>query len=446
MLNHYPLHLIFSRPAFYAFFMGMTWLLAGCTEQCEGIYTYKVYEPVYLNRSELLQTVGSQAPRVLSKTGKIYTVGSYILINEQNQGIHVIDNSNPKAPQNISFISVPGNVDIAVRNQVLYADAATDLLALDFTNPESVKILKHLEDVFEPTVLINGNGMYVINDNTKGLLVDYKERLVTEKRNCNEIPGNTIPANPNGVWMEDGGLFYANSNIKSNSAGGPTGTGGSMARFTINDNYLYTVGNNKMEIFNLDSPGNPQKKEPVFLGSGIETIFPYQDKLFIGSNSGMFIYSIANPAAPTYLGGYSHLRACDPVVVEGNYAYVTLRTSNNTARCGPSNANQLDVVDISNPQAPQVRRTYPMQNPHGLGINNSTLFICEGNYGLKVFNAGDPDKIAENMLSHLGNLQAFDVIPLGKNLLVIGEGGFYQYDYSDPKRLKFLSKIAVAKN
>ncbi|MDQ3289751.1 MAG: hypothetical protein M3Q05_00525, partial [Bacteroidota bacterium] len=222
------------------------------------------------------------------------------------------------------------------------------------------------------------------------------------------------------------------------------GKGGSMARFTINGNYLYTVGSSKMDIFNITDPGNPQKGTPVTLGSGIETIFPYQNKLFIGSNSGMLIYSLANPAAPTYLSSYSHLRACDPVVVEGNYAYVTLRTNSNNP-CGSTNTNQLDVVDISNISMPKIQKSYAMQNPHGLGIDRSTLFICEGNYGLKVFNAANPDKITNNQLTHMPNLHAFDVIPLGKNLLVVGEDGFQQYDYSNPENLKFLSKIAVKK-
>lgn len=440
MLNRYTFHLLFSRPVAYIFFLVATWLLAGCSDQCEGTFTYKVYEPVYLNRSELIQTVSSQPAKTLSKTGKIYAVGSYILVNEQNQGIHVIDNSNPKAPQNISFIPIPGNVDMAVRNNVLYADAATDLLALDFTNPTSVKVLKHLENVFEPTQLFNGTGQQVLTDSNKGLVVSYKERLVTKKRNCDEISSNN-----NGIWREDDRRFFDASYSAQSNAAGSTGTGGSMARFTITGSYLYTVGSNKMEVFNLASPGNPQKGEPVYLGGGVETIFPYQDKLFIGSNAGMFIYSLSNPAVPTYLSGYAHLRACDPVVVEGNYAYVTLRT-NADSWCGGGNSNQLDVVDISNLQAPEVRKTYPMQNPHGLGIDKGTLFICEGNYGLKVFNATNPDKITDNQLSHLKDLQAFDVIPLGKNLLVIGEDGFRQYDYSDPKNLKFLSKIPVAKS
>lgn len=437
MQKHYAFGFLFSCPAAFALLLLASCLLSSCTEPCEGTYTYKVYEPVYQTRAELQASIRTQPAKALRKIGKIYAVDQYILVNEVNEGIHVIDNSNPSNPQNISFIAIPGNVDMAVRNKVLYADAATDLFALDFADPKAVKVLKHLDHVFQPALIFSADGTMVNADPSKGVIVAYKEKVITEKRRCEDM----APAAPTDVFFDrTNAVNYVNTAPKANN-NGSAGKGGSMARFTLYGNYLYTVGASQMEIFNVANPTNPQKEQPVYLGAGIETIFPYQNKLFIGSNAGMFIYSLANPAQPTHLGGYSHLRACDPVVVEGNYAYVTLRTNPNNFCNGT--ANQLDVVDISNAAMPQVRKTYPMQNPHGLGIDNNALFICEGNYGLKVFNATNPDAISENQLSHLKDLHAFDVIPLGKNLLVIGEDGFQQYDYSNLKSLKFLSKIPV---
>ena len=84
-----------------------------------------------------------------------------------------------------------------------------------------------------------------------------------------------------------------------------------------------------------------------------------------------------------------------------------------------------------------------MTNPHGLGIENGTLFICEGEYGLKVYDATDINKIAENLIEHNKQIHAFDVIPFQNVLLLIGEDGFYQYDYSDIHNIKLLSHIAV---
>ncbi len=84
-----------------------------------------------------------------------------------------------------------------------------------------------------------------------------------------------------------------------------------------------------------------------------------------------------------------------------------------------------------------------MQNPHGLGIDNSTLFLCEGEHGLKVFDAKDLNKIDENLLAHFKDHDAFDVIPLGTSLLLIGKDGLYQYDYSDPSDIKLISILPI---
>ncbi|WP_237717676.1 hypothetical protein [Pontibacter sp. BAB1700] len=103
------------------------------------------------------------------------------------------------------------------------------------------------------------------------------------------------------------------------------------------------------------------------------------------------------------------------------------------------------MINISNPRSPQLVKTYPMQNPHGLGIDRSTLFLCEGKYGLKIFDAKDHLKVSENLISHFKEHDAFDVIPMGSNLLLIGQDGLYQYDYSNLKDIKLLSKLPVSR-
>ena len=182
------------------------------------------------------------------------------------------------------------------------------------------------------------------------------------------------------------------------------------------------------------------------MGWGIETIFPYKDKLFVGSQSGMLIYDNADPAKPKQLSVFQHARVCDPVVVNDNTAYVTLRSGTG---CGGF-TNQLDVVDITNLANPTLLKSYPMRNPHGLGVDFPNLFICEGAYGLKSFNVSDPMQIDKNLQQYMEDLQAYDVIPMGgvsgqKMLLLIGKDGFYQFDYTNPRSLRLLSKIPISR-
>ncbi|MCD8539857.1 MAG: hypothetical protein LRY55_08890, partial [Leadbetterella sp.] len=219
-------------------------------------------------------------------------------------------------------------------------------------------------------------------------------------------------------------------------ATGETGQGGSMARFTLYDNFLYTISESDLTVFNISNPARPDSTTKLNLGWGIETIFPYEDKLFIGSNTGMYIYDNKNPESPARMAIFNHARACDPVVVQGDRAYVTLRTGT----CGRA-PNQLQIVNISNLYSPSLIQSYPMENPHGLSVYENTLSLCEGTFGLKSFDIANEADIRQ--LQHLRGHHAFDVIQLSSRiLLVIGDDGFYQYDNSNPSDLQLLSKIA----
>ena len=427
------------RSLFALFCLALTGLSA-CTDACETTVTYTVQEPIQMTRAAMMEAVGSQPARPLAATGKIYAKDHLIFINEKFQGIHVIDNRNPAAPKSLAFINIPGNVDLSIRDNILFADAGPDLLALDISDPTQAVVKKHVFNTFQTVNWNTGTATTLAGNLTDNLIVGWQTRVITTTQDCQ--PDNRR------VFMTDdmGGInFSMQSASATKSAGGSTGTGGSMARFTISGNYLYAINTNAMRVFDISQPANPQAGNLVPVGNGIETVFPYQEKLFIGSMSGMLIYDIRNGATPAYLGGYSHITRCDPVVVSGNYAYVTLR-SNPGGMCGAGNSNQLDVVDISNPRAPQLKKEFPMQNPYGLGIDQNTLFVCEGDYGLKVFDAKDPLAVGNKQMAHFQDINMFDVIPLGNTLLAIGSDGLYQYDYSDPKNIRFLSKIPVAKH
>ena len=141
----------------------------------------------------------------------------------------------------------------------------------------------------------------------------------------------------------------------------------------------------------------------------------------------MHIIDINDPLNPAEISNYQHVRSCDPVIVDGDLAYVTLRSG--TACQGFT--NQLEVIDISDLSSPELLHVYAMDNPHGLGKDGDALFICDGDSGLKVYDASDASTIDQKQLAHYSNIQAFDVIPLNNVAMMIGEDGLFQYDYSD---------------
>jgi hypothetical protein len=105
------------------------------------------YRPVYLAFADarLVQTLG---PQPMKLPGKIYIKDNYLLINEIGRGIHVVDNRDPAKPVKLSFISIPGNRELAIKDSILYADNALDLVALNIADPSNVRVVKRLENTF----------------------------------------------------------------------------------------------------------------------------------------------------------------------------------------------------------------------------------------------------------------------------------------------------------
>ena len=409
-----------------------------CKDHCVQTVTYRGTESVRVTLNELRTSIKTLPAQDLENPGKIYVKDNYLFINEVKKGIHIIDNSNPSLPKTISFIQILGNVDISVKGNILYADSYTDFVALDITNPNAVKEVSRTKEVFSNGQVDGIGWNYNANDQT---IYDsrYKMYTTTQEVAC-EQQQSQLYYGSSSFWDASS---FSSSSVKSTS---PTtsGVSGSTSRFAIVNERLYAVSQNEMKLFNLQNPSNPTKDGSLNLGFGIETIFPYKDKLFLGTTTGVQIWDNKNPLKPTYLSRLDHARACDPVVVENDIAYVTLRSINNFSRCGGAISNQLDVIDVSNAASPVLLKTYSMENPYGLGIDNKKLFICEGTSGLKTFDASKPMDIKQ--LQHFKEMNAYDVIPLNNTLMLIGKDGLYQYDYSNPNSLKLLSKISVKAN
>ena len=413
-------------------FLLLVFMLSGCTDSCTTTTTYTYYEPVYKTTEEIRAAVRIEEPRELGSPGKIYIYDKYLFINQPNEGIHIIDNSDKRDPKTISFINIPGNFDLAVKDNVLYADSYIDLLAFDISQPTLVKLVERVENAFP---LYNLRFGYSPQEGT----------VITEMKQLEQrdISNDCTNRSPDIMFLEgDMIAFSGNVSQAMNVSPGPAiGTGGSMARFAIVDNYLYAVDDYDLNVFDLVTPAKPQPRESQNIGWGIETIFPYKGNLFIGSRNGMFIYSLSNPVIPQYQSAVSHVNTCDPVVVNDDYAFVTLRSENNNSWCGNSFTNQLDVIDIKDITNARLLTTYGMSNPYGLGLDGNTLFIAEGEFGLKVFDVSDVYDIDNQLLSEVKDYHAFDVIPFNQVLIMIGEDGLYQFDYANPAQLELLSFI-----
>jgi hypothetical protein len=398
-------------------------LFQGCVKD-KVTHTYSILTPIYKTKAEVYGNIKSNSPKEIQASGKIFIYDKYIFLNEVDKGVHIIDNSNPANPVVKAFIDIPGNLDIAVKGNTLYADMYDELVAVDITNPLDAKLMKNIPGVFPERTYSNG----FIADNGR-VIVGWTRK------------DTTVEVQPSKDYIVyDRGILATAFFDKSTSAAASTpGVAGSMARFSIVNDYLYAVDRHTLKSISISNPNEPALVATTNAGWDIETIYPFKDKLFLGSMGGVFIYDISNGALPVSQGNFVHARACDPVIADDQYAYVTLRAG---TTCGPT-TNELEIIDIKDLKSPALLKSYPMTNPKGLGKDNNLLFICDGNEGVKVYDATNISNL--HLLKTISGIEANDVIALGGIILVVGKEGLYQYDYSNASNISFVSKIPVTK-
>lgn len=408
------------------FFAGCMMLASLALSSCLKDYTVRqvtYYKPLFKTTAEVRANIKSGDAETLAYPGKLVYKDGFVYLNELMKGVHVIDMRNPAQPVNKAFIKIPGSVDIAVRGNILYADMYTDLVAIDISDPNNVKLKKTVEGVFPESMwygLINGNQVA-----TEWIRVD-----------------TTIRDEDYSNWMaKEDRVFASPVTLLSNSgSNGMNSKGGSMARFALRLDRLYTVSTTNLKVFNTATPENPVFVSSFqFINGAVETIYPYGNYLFIGSRTGMYLFDANDKDNPKQLSVFEHARVCDPVVAEGDYAYVTLRSGNECMGF----TNQLDVLDVKDMEKPRLVKSYPMFNPHGLSKDGNTLIICEGTEGLKFMDASNPDNLTYR--TALKGMTTFDVITLGGYALVSAQDGLYVVEYTNPASPKLLGSIKINK-
>jgi len=155
--------------------------LSGCfgfDSRCSGCGGYE--KPVYMSYDELRSSVSLQDPQPVEDISRVYVYKTYVLLNKKNSGLHVIDNSNRENPENVAFINIPGNTELSIRDDALYADSYVDLVTLAINEDGVFEEVNREPDIFPydeyqnvPSSVYFGYGAI---DQEKGVVVSYVRR------------------------------------------------------------------------------------------------------------------------------------------------------------------------------------------------------------------------------------------------------------------------------
>jgi len=395
---------------------------------------YTIYRPVYRTRDEIKNNIKSSTPVPIQQPGKMVIKDQYVFLNDVDKGVHIINIANPAKPVNIAFINIPGCVDLAIKGTYLYADCYTDLVTLDISDPLNIVVKQFLNGVFPYRYYQDFKA-----DTTKVIQEWIRVDTIVDKK----FSGTFTHPDQSGYMSQSFLTFNPGISASAAISSGGIGIAGSLARFALVNNRMYTVSLTDLKVFNITVSASPSFVSSVSLQQGnIETIFPYKNKLFIGSQDGMFIFDLSNPDQPLKNSQFTHARNCDPVIADDNYAYVTLFAG--SACSGGRNQNQLDVVDITNLSNPLLVRSYNLTSPKGLSKDGNLLLVCDGKDGLKIFNATNASQVS--LIKQVSGFEASDVIEMQGLAITVAKDGLYLIDYSNAANASVISKIQINQN
>lgn len=143
------------------------------------------YRPVYASDIDLTISMGEA--REIVNTGKIFRQGDIVLLNEVSEGVHFINNADPVNPVNLGFLTIKGSTDMSVRDDVLYVNQYSDIVALDFSDLQSISEISRQKNAFEvasSAQLTPPQGGYYFEcvDGNRGQVVDWQLTTITNPK------------------------------------------------------------------------------------------------------------------------------------------------------------------------------------------------------------------------------------------------------------------------
>ncbi len=408
-----------SRHFIYAVMGTCLLFFTQCTEDSGTVEVhYQEATAIYGDMDDIRNKELIAPVREIINPGKLYIGERFILVGEEGEGIHVVDNTNRKSPSASIFIQLPGNREFIVEDHILYAESYYDVVKIDIRNPSQPILLARAENAIQDQFKDSqGKTLIGFNYTDKSVVLNQDDDFYKE------IVGDQL------VYLDFAENIIPNSAVPSSFAGNSSSQSGTVNRLAKTKGHLYLISHSNMIVIPDNDNFSSQSNQIRNIQEGMETIFPHGDHLFVGSRTSMSIYDLQNEMRPILITEFDHASSCDPVLPHEDVAYVTLRTAD-FSDC-PGNINALLVIDVTDVRDARLLEEIAMASPYGMSIINEDLYVGEGENGLKIYDISNRKK---PILKEQHDIEAYDVIvdPTNKNVVFIaGPNGLSQFLVDD---------------
>jgi len=399
----------------------------------EGNYAYLAGGSsfMFVNIADPTQPVEIEILRP-SEPNQCYDVtkeGSYAYFSCGTDGLWIFDVSDPEQPERAWIISgfITG---AAVTDSYVYvADYDEGLRIVDFSNPAHPSEVGFYDIAGYPhRIVAVGNYAYVIV-NGGFWIIDVLDPAQPSKVGYYDITGYpkevTVVGNYAYVIVKEGGLHILDvSNAEQPIEIGFYDNVGPVYRLVTLGSHIYLDDRAGLHILDASDPA-----EPTEVGSYLYGVpYPYirgvlaaaENYVYISDGDSVRIVDISDPTQPMEIGSYNLGARPDAVAVAGSYIYVA------------TGFEGLHIIDVSDPEHPTGVGFYDAPpHPEPLAVQGNHVYFGNGPH-LAVLDVSDPTN--PELIGQSDELpgSVADMVVTGTHAYIAASTGLHIFDISNP--------------
>jgi hypothetical protein len=360
--------------------------------------------------------------------GKLAVQGQYAYVLSFDNGLRVVDISDPEAPQLMGSFDPSGPcVDFVVEaDRAWVLDGFNGLYELDITDPSSPSVADvfTLASTYTATSLaLSGNRAFV-GHGFSGLQV-----IDLESSDPQPLVGlSTWSVATVGDRLFDGGTALVVADIESPD---PVPSFARLGQYSLDvavaGAYAY-VADGDLRTVDVADPTAPVVLGTLTTPGSSYAVAMAGDHLMVADGSaGLRVIDVSVPSAPSYAGSVDTPGVANDVAVDGTLAAISDWTAG------------LTLADISQPALPQLRANLALAQPSmGVALSGGLAYVAVGTAGLQIVEVSDPT--APEIVGSVDTPGfAWDLAVAGGIACVAdGTAGLQVIDVSDPAQPQLL--------
>lgn len=413
----------------------------------------------------------------------ILIAGNWAYVAGGEQGLQVIDMSDPESLELVAGLDTPGNaIALSLEGDVLaIADQLEGVHFIDISDPAAPAVLSTLDTPGEASGIQLVGSLALVADGLPGVqVVDYSDPSSPSiVASCN-TPGSALDLVWEGdaLYVADGSagfqvMAFTNPTNPEIVANIPT-MGHCYDVVAICDLAYLAEGEAGLKIVDLSDPFAPQVTANLALPGNVTSLQVDGDFAYLGSeDSGLAMVDVSvagNPRWVTTIAGEHFVGSVDrhgeyllcAMGVEGLWTIMAgegmeltqvygtnqygashwIETYGDLAFIGQS-AN-LHILDIRNPMKPVLHGTlYAPNHQEEVVAAGDRLYIANAHTGLSIADISDPEN--PTMMSTVDTPDFAEAVKVRGDLLYLAEDelGLMVYDVSDPYNPTVMGAVAT---